>query len=119
MSFRFAKMLYVMPLLFAFSPILNFDNPTGAVWMMMSATVGVLAFAAWTMAYLHRATTKLEWLLLLAAALMCFMPANLVLISTVPGYALNIAGWLLLAFVSVWQRRTQASIKTLPEGDPS
>jgi TRAP transporter 4TM/12TM fusion protein len=119
MSFRFAKMLYVMPLLFAFSPILNFDNPTGAVWMMMSATVGVLAFAAWTMAYLHRATTKFEWLLLLAAALMCFMPANLVLISTVPGYAINIAGWLLLAFVSVWQRQTQASIKTLPEGDPS
>jgi TRAP transporter 4TM/12TM fusion protein len=117
MSFRFAKMLYVMPLLFAFSPILNFDNPTGAVWMMMSATVGVLAFAAWTMAYLHRATTKLEWLLLLAAALMCFMPANLVLISMVPGYAINIAGWLLLVFVSVWQRRTQASIKTLPEGD--
>ena len=48
MSFRFAKMLYIMPLLFAFTPILNFTDPAGAAWTMASATVGTLAFAAWT-----------------------------------------------------------------------
>ncbi|MFC1665558.1 TRAP transporter permease, partial [Pseudomonadota bacterium] len=45
MSFRFAKMLYIMPLLFAFTPILNFSDPMGAIWTMASATVGTLAFA--------------------------------------------------------------------------
>ena len=48
MSFRFAKMLYIMLLLFAFTPILNFTDPAGAAWTMASATVGTLAFAAWT-----------------------------------------------------------------------
>ncbi|MFT5447074.1 MAG: TRAP-type uncharacterized transport system fused permease subunit [Gammaproteobacteria bacterium] len=51
MSFRFAKMLYIMPLLFAYTPILNFDEPGGALWTMLTATVGTIAFAAWTRSY--------------------------------------------------------------------
>ena len=107
MSFRFAKMLYVMPLLFAFTPILNFDDPIGAVWTMVSATVGVFAFAAWTMGYFHRATTAMEWVLLAVASLLCFLPVSIELFGLFSGYSLNVIGALLLAFVSVWQRRHQ------------
>ena len=105
-SFRFAKMLYVMPLLFAFTPILNFNDPAGAVWTMMTATVGAVAFAAWTMGYLHRSTTKLEWALLAVAALMCFLPIDMRIADPLPGYAVNAAGWFLLAAVSLRQRKT-------------
>lgn len=109
MSFRFAKMLYIMPLLFAFSPILNFADPVGAVWTMITATVGALAFAAWTMAYLHRPTTKFEWGVLAVAAILCFLPLDVQ--NAVPGHAVNIAGWALLAAVSLWQRRTIRLVK--------
>ena len=112
MSFRFAKMLYIMPLLFAFTPILNFGNPVGAAWTMLAATVGVVAFAAWTMGYLSRATTKLEWVLLCAASLMCFVPLNVQLLATVPGYVVNIVGALLLASIFVWQKQTLIAAKS-------
>ena len=58
------------------------------------------------MGYLHRATKKLEWALLAVAALMCFLPLDTQIANPVPGYAVNVAGWVLLATVSPWQRRT-------------
>ncbi len=111
MSFRFAKMLYVLPLLFAFTPILDFDDPTGAIWTMLTTTVGVVAFAAWTMGYLHRSTSWVEWFFLALAALMCFVPLYTAPVNYLPGYAINIAGALLLVAVWWWQRRAvQAAI---------
>ena len=68
MSFRFAKMLYTMPPLFAFIPILNFDDLMGAIWTMVTASIGIIAFAAWTIGYLHRPVSKSEWTLLAIAA---------------------------------------------------
>jgi len=113
MSFRFAKMLYVMPLLFAFTPILNFDDPGGAVWTMISATVGVFAFAAWTMGYLHRATTWLEWSVLGLATLLCFLPVSTStqFFGLSSGHILNVIGALLFALVLGWQRRHPQSVK--------
>ncbi|MGI9524874.1 MAG: TRAP transporter permease [Hyphomicrobiaceae bacterium] len=111
MSFRFAKMLYIMPLLFAFSPILDFGDPAGAVWTMAAATVGVAAFAAWTMGYLHRATTPVEWCLLAASALMCFTPHNFLFFGWVTGYVVNLLGALLLASVLIWQRQSLSPTK--------
>jgi TRAP transporter 4TM/12TM fusion protein len=105
MSFRFAKMLYIMPLLFAFTPILNFGDPAGAVWTMATAAIGVIAFGSWTIGYLHRPVTKPEWVVLGFAAVMSFLPLSVELL-TVPGYAINVTGWVLLAGVSFWQRKT-------------
>ena len=105
MSFRFAKMLYIMPLLFAFTPILDFTNPAGAIWTMVTALVGVMAFAAWVMGHLHRRTTKPEWVVLALSALLCFLPVDIGLAEPLPGHALNVAGWVLLAGVSLRQRR--------------
>ncbi len=112
MSFRFAKMLYVMPLLFAFTPILDFSDPLGATWTMATATVGTLAFAAWTMSYLHRQLTVFEWAALATAALMCFWPLNMSIAEVMPGYAINIAGCIIVAVISLLQR---TSTKTIPD----
>jgi TRAP transporter 4TM/12TM fusion protein len=109
MSFRFAKMLYIMPLLFAFTPILDFNNPLGATWTMATATIGTLAFAAWTMGYFYRPTTKSEWTLLAVAALMCFLPLDLRLVDDIPGYAANIMGWVFLGVVIMLQRKSIAA----------
>ena len=103
MSFRFAKMLYVMPLLFAFTPILDFSQPAGAAWTMATAAVGVVAFAAWVMGYLHRPATKIEWVLLGVAAAMCFLPVDIGISGPLPGHTVNVAGWLILA--AVWLRQ--------------
>lgn len=103
MSFRFAKMLYIMPLLFAFTPILDFTDPLGAAWTMATATVGTLAFACWTMSFFRRRTTWPEWGLLALAAILCFLPLDLQLAPQVPGYVANIAGAALLAGVYAWQ----------------
>lgn len=46
MSFRFAKMLYVIPLLFAYTPILLTGSVKLAVWVMGAVVVGTVAFSA-------------------------------------------------------------------------
>jgi TRAP transporter 4TM/12TM fusion protein len=104
MSFRFAKMLYVMPLLFAYTPILMSGTPGETVWTMMTATVGTIAFSGWTMGWLHRATSWPEWLLLGLAAVLCFLPAALVLPGDLGGGQLNVLGILALAVLYAWQR---------------
>jgi TRAP-type uncharacterized transport system fused permease subunit len=83
-SFKFAKMLYVMPFLFAYTPeilIKNWDMVPPQPYPLMdvafsffSATAGTLAFSALTMAYLVRRTTILEWIFFAAATFLCFTP---------------------------------------------
>jgi TRAP-type uncharacterized transport system fused permease subunit len=107
-SFRFAKMLYVLPVLFAYTPILMTGSAAATVWAMLTATVGTIAFSAWTMAWLHRRTTWPEWLLLGLLALFCFMPAASALPTGLSGWQLNIAGMLGLAALYQWQRMRPA-----------
>jgi TRAP transporter 4TM/12TM fusion protein len=101
-AFKFAKLLYVMPLLFAFTPILM-DGPIDAVisaWV--SATLGTIAFGALTIGFLHRATTLLEWLVLAAATLLCYWPGYL---TDALGIALFLGlWWLQTRFVLSFRR---------------
>ena len=106
MSFRFAKMLYIMPLLFAFSPILDFGDPQGAVWTMVTALVGTFAFAAWTIGYIYRAVTMSEWVLLAVASAMCFIPAQALGTDQSVTIAVNLCGWALFLAIAFWQKRT-------------
>ena len=62
--------------------------------------------AAKSIGWLHRATTKAEWTLLALAAFACFLPLDARIIDAAPGYAINVGGWLLLAAVSLWQKKT-------------
>ncbi len=71
--FRFAKIIYVMPVLFAYSHLLL----TGSVWQntaaIIAATLGTVIFSAVSTAYLTVRTTLLEWLALAAATVLAYL----------------------------------------------
>jgi TRAP transporter 4TM/12TM fusion protein len=74
-SFRFAKMIYVMPLLFAYTHILFTGTPTQNAWALASAVVGTVAFSIMSTAFFLTRTTLVEWLALAIATFLAFMPS--------------------------------------------
>ncbi|TVQ84439.1 MAG: TRAP transporter permease [Chromatiaceae bacterium] len=98
-AFRFAKMLYVMPLLFAYVPAILFQGtPTEIATAFFSAFLGTIAFGAFAMGYLRRRTCWYEWLLLAFATILLYWP-NL----------LSDAGGLLLVALIWWLQREQGN----------
>lgn len=103
-SFKFAKLLYVMPILFAFSPAILLIGESGRplvdlVWTdvalaYFSGFLGTVAFSAVSMFYLVRRTTWWEWLLAAFGTILCFWP-NL---------PTDLAGIAIVAGVWFWQR---------------
>ena len=90
-SFKFAKMLYVMPLLFAYVPAMLLDGSVlEIITAFVSATLGTIAFGAFSMGYLRRKTRPLEWLLLGAGTLLLYWPT---LVSDIAGLALVALVW--------------------------
>ncbi|MBW6454286.1 MAG: TRAP transporter fused permease subunit [Trueperaceae bacterium] len=101
-SFKYAKMLYVMPLLFAFTPILFTTGTWDHVLVTwFSATLGTIAFGALTVGYLRRSTTVLEWAGLAIATFLCYHPT---LWSDAVGVGLVAALW-------VFQRRFELTFR--------
>ncbi len=104
-SFKFAKLLYVMPFLFAYTPeilLKNWDaNPpvpfplADVAMAFFSATAGTLAFSALTMGYLVRRTTIPEWLFFAVATVLCF----------IPGVVTDLTGIGMVATLWWWQKR--------------
>jgi TRAP transporter 4TM/12TM fusion protein len=77
-SFKFAKLLYVMPLLFAYVPAILLDGtPMEIFTAFVSATLGTIAFGAVSMGYFRRGTRIHEWLLLAAGTLLLYWPSFL------------------------------------------
>lgn len=119
-SFKFAKLLYVMPLLFAFTPAILLVGEGGQIlvdvnWAEVassyfSAFVGTIAFSAATMFYLIRKTTWWEWLIFAFGTFLCFFPD---LFTDIIGIAIVAAVW-------YWQRydvkRKEGMISQIPEG---
>lgn len=93
--FRFAKVIYVMPLLFGYTHILLTGTFQQNVWAIVSATLGILLVSVVATGYFVVRTTILEWLLLAVAALLAFIPSAGTMIS----------GVIMFAGVYVWQRR--------------
>jgi TRAP transporter 4TM/12TM fusion protein len=93
--FRFAKIIYVMPLLFAYTHILLTGTAMQNLAAIASATLGTLMFSILSTAYFRLKTTVIEWLLLAAATVLAFIP------SLVTGFAAVI----IFAAVYLWQRR--------------
>jgi TRAP transporter 4TM/12TM fusion protein len=74
-SFKFAKMLYVMPLLFAFVPAILMDGTLLQILQAyFSATLGTIAFGAFAMGYLRRKTSWFEWGVLGLGTFLLFWP---------------------------------------------
>ena len=119
-SFEFAKLLYVMPILFAFTPAILLVGEGGQIlvdvnWAEVassyfSAFVGTIAFSAATMFYLVRKTTWWEWLIFAFGTFLCFFPDLLT----------DIVGIAIVAGVWFWQRydvkRKEGLGGQVPEG---
>ena len=72
--FKFAKLLYVMPLLFAYTHILFTDGTTVEYMLSVaSAVVGTIIFSMVTMGYFVRKTHWYEWILLALAAFLAYI----------------------------------------------
>jgi TRAP transporter 4TM/12TM fusion protein len=77
-AFKFAKLLYVVPFLFAYQPaILLYGNWLDISLAFISAIIGTLAFSALTMGYLIRKTTLLEWLIFAVGTFLCYHPNHI------------------------------------------
>ena len=73
--FRFAKIIYIMPLLFAYTHILLTGTPAQNIAAIASATLGIVLFSIVSTAYFYVKMTFVEWLLLAGASFLAFIPS--------------------------------------------
>ncbi len=71
--FKFAKLLYVMPLLFAYTHILMDGTLIQNILSVATAAVGTFIFSLVTMGYFVRKTRWIEWIALAIAAFLAFI----------------------------------------------
>ena len=72
--FKFSKLLYVMPLLFAYTHILFTDGtPVEYMLSIASAVVGTVIFSMVTMGYFVRKTHWYEWIVLALASFLAYI----------------------------------------------
>ena len=72
--FKFSKLLYVMPLLFAYTHILFTDGTTLEYMLSVaSAVVGTVIFSMVTMGYFVRKTHWYEWIVLALASFLAYI----------------------------------------------
>jgi TRAP-type uncharacterized transport system fused permease subunit len=77
-AFKFAKMLYIAPLLFAFSPgFLLHGSWDQIILAYVTIALGTIAFSSLTMGYLLCPTNVLEWIMMLIATALLFFPSLL------------------------------------------
>jgi TRAP transporter 4TM/12TM fusion protein len=93
--FRFAKIIYVMPVLFGFTHILLTGTVQQNVWAIVSATLGTVLVSIVGTGYFVVRTTLVEWLLLAAGAVLAFAPHATTMLF----------GLLIFAGVFLWQSR--------------
>jgi TRAP-type uncharacterized transport system fused permease subunit len=80
-AFKFAKMLYIGPFLFAFSPGFLLGGPEHFIpWYqivstMVTIVLGTIAFGSLTMGYFLCPTKIVEWIICAVATLLLFFPA--------------------------------------------
>lgn len=102
--FRFAKIIYVVPLLIAYTHILLTGTVAQNIGAIASATLGTVMFSIMSTGYFYIKLNLIEWLLLAAATLLAFVPS---FFTTPIAVAIFIA-------VFVWQRR-RSPTSTKPE----
>jgi TRAP transporter 4TM/12TM fusion protein len=93
--FRFAKIVYLMPVLFAYTHILFTGTPAQNWGAVISATLGVVMFSILSTAFFVVRMTLLEFILLAIATVLAFIPTWPTVLAAV---ALFIAAYF-------WQRR--------------
>jgi TRAP-type uncharacterized transport system fused permease subunit len=96
--FRFAKVIYVMPLLFAYTHILLTGTPAQNIAAIASATLGIVLFSIVSTGYFYTRMKLFEWLILAVATFLAF----------VPSFATGSAAVVIFGAVYFWQRRRAA-----------
>jgi len=102
--FRFAKIIYVMPVLFAYTHILLTGTAAQNLMAIVSATVGIVIFSIVSTAFFVTRMTLAEFALLAGAALLAFVPSPITVA----------AGAGILAIIYVRQRRRQGPLVPQP-----
>jgi len=105
--FRFAKIIYVMPVLMAYTHILLTGTPTQNLLAVISATVGTVAVSILSTAFFLIRMTVFEFFLLALATVLGFIPS--------PGTM--IASIAIFAVVYFWQRK-RAGVAAKSGTDP-
>ncbi|MBU4277132.1 MAG: TRAP transporter fused permease subunit [Proteobacteria bacterium] len=104
-SFKFAKMLYVGPFLFAFAPgFLLTGTWYDIVLAYFTITLGTIAFGSLTMGYMLCPTNWYEWVVFAAATALLFFPGLLHSWTPVPKLGADFIGIALVALVYLSQR---------------
>jgi TRAP transporter 4TM/12TM fusion protein len=93
--FRFAKIIYVMPVLFAYTHILLTGTAAQNIGAIASATLGTVLFSIMSTGYFYIRTSLLEWLLLAAATILAYIPSLMT----------GTAALVIFAAVFLWQRK--------------
>jgi TRAP-type uncharacterized transport system fused permease subunit len=106
--FRFAKVIYVMPLLFAYTHILLTGTLAQNIAAIASGTLGIVLFSIVSTGYFHARTNLIEWLLLAAATILAFIPSA----------TTGIAAVALFFAVYLWQRK-RAGVVAKRSADPT
>ena len=74
-AFRSAKGMYVIPLMFAYTPLISFDDPLALAETFIAGVFGFLALSAVMVGHMFRPLTWLDRAILLVAAAGLFWPA--------------------------------------------
>jgi len=101
-AFRTAKGMYVVPVMFAFTPILLLDQPVAVLQTMVAGGFGFLALGAAIVGFMYVKVELPERLILCTAALGMFWPSLII----------QIAGGAVLAIVFMSQRSRYAKIES-------
>ena len=101
--FRFAKVIYLMPVLFAYTHILLTGTPAQNVWAVLSVTLGVVLFSIVSTAFFVVRMTLLEFALMAGATVLAFLPFT----------AAPIAAVAIFALVYFWQRRRAGAVPSI------
>lgn len=102
-SFRFAKGLYLMPFLFAYTPILLMGTWQEVLVTVVFVTIGIVSSGAALVGYLLRKTNWVERIVLGAAGFMMFTPDLIQ----------SIAGVIILVAVTLYQNFTRVKPQEL------
>lgn len=97
--FRFAKIIYVMPVLMAYTHLLLTGTPAQNLLAIVSATIGTVAFSIISTGFFYAKMNFIEWLLLAAATVLAFIPS----------WVTGGAALVIFAAVLVWQRKRAAN----------
>jgi TRAP-type uncharacterized transport system fused permease subunit len=98
--FRFAKVIYLMPVLFAYTHILLTGTAAQNAWAILSTTLGIVFFSILSTAFFVVRMTLVEFGLLALATVLAFIPS----------VATTAAAIGIFAVVYVWQRRRAGAL---------